>query len=81
MLAIQQQLLTALRKFGAEPMNVSNTKFDPNYHEAVAVKEEPGYSEGDIVSVMQTGYTMNNGSLLRAAKVIVASNQTTDNTE
>jgi len=74
MIAIRQQLLTVLRRFGAEPMKTEGSVFDPNFHEAVAVVEDTDHREDEIVSVMQTGYIMNNGTLLRPAKVVVAKN-------
>jgi len=47
------------------------TTFDPQWHEAVMRVSETDVSSGDIVSVVQKGYT-HKGELLRTAKVTVA---------
>lgn len=46
-------------------------EFDPQWHEAVMQVSETDVSSGNIVSVIQKGYTFN-GKLLRTAKVSVA---------
>lgn len=59
--------LDTLKRQGLEPVNVLNTKFDPNLCEAVElVKGEKDL----VVEVMQKGYKYNN-NLLRPARVKV----------
>jgi len=45
--------------------------FDPEYHEALVQIESPEHKSGEIVAILQKGYTFR-GSVLRAAKVSVA---------
>ncbi len=44
---------------------------DPYYHEAIAVEERGDCEEGEILEVLQKGYTLN-GRVIRYAKVKVA---------
>ena len=45
--------------------------FDTHYHEALMEVESPDHKSGDIVAVLQKGYTFK-GQVLRVAKVSVA---------
>lgn len=49
--------------------------FDPNFHEAVEVREGV---DGSILDVLQMGYTLN-GKLIRPAKVVVGSSKQNNN--
>ncbi len=44
---------------------------DPYYHEAIAVEEKQDCEDGEILEVLQKGYTLN-GKVIRYAKVKVA---------
>ncbi len=70
--AIRQQMLTVLLRFGAEPFNAVGEPFDHNIHEAVAVLSNGDHSDDSVVQVVQIGYRMRDGALLRPAKVVVA---------
>ena len=70
--ATLQQLQTALRQEGVEPMSVqAGVPFDPQKHEAIS-----GFvadvSQDTVSEVTQTGYTLD-GQVLRPARVVVAS--------
>ena len=69
--ATLQQLMSALRQEGVEPILVAvGAVFDPQVHEAVG--GHPAAVERESVAeVTQTGYTFD-GQLLRPARVIVA---------
>ena len=45
--------------------------FNPDYHEAVEQISDPKYRKEEIVTVLQTGFTMDE-QVIRHAKVIVA---------
>lgn len=45
--------------------------FDPARHEAVAYEERPGFSEGEVASIMGAGYMLGD-RVLRPAQVTVA---------
>lgn len=49
----------------------TNTPFDPHYHDALMEVESPDHKAGEIVAVLQKGYTFK-GQVLRVAKVSVA---------
>ncbi len=69
---IHRQILSVIKSFGASPMDALGELFDPNFHEAVAVVAAPDQAEGVVIKVLQVGYIMGDGSLLRPAKVVVA---------
>lgn len=46
-------------------------KYDPQYHHAVSVEDNPDFEEDEIVRVLQKGYSMK-GKVIRPAMVIVA---------
>lgn len=46
-------------------------KFDPYYHEALVVEENPNFEDNEIVEVYQKGFTLG-GKVLRPAKVRVS---------
>ena len=61
----------ALEKFGVSVIDPIDEKFNPEQHEAVAMREAEGRESGTVISVMQKGYELN-GRLIRAATVMVA---------
>lgn len=65
------QLLDVLKRYGAQPFEAHGTKFDPLRHEAIATCHLPEFDEGTVVEVIQTGYELSDGTLLRPAKVVV----------
>ena len=60
-----------LQKFGVTAHNPVGERFDPQWHEAVSMREQEGADSGRVISVMQQGYALN-GRLLRPAMVVVA---------
>jgi molecular chaperone GrpE len=67
---IHYQLAESLKNQGVAEIKAEGAKFDPALHEAVG--EEVSDSEaGTVMKVVQKGYQLH-GSLLRAARVIVA---------
>ena len=69
---IHQQLRDALAKEGLAPIDAVGSTFDPHRHEAVEVRDVPGFEQGMVLEELQKGYTLN-GRLLRPALVKVAS--------
>lgn len=70
--ALSLKLFTdVLAKAGIEPIDPLGHPFDPQYHEAMSMVENPEAEPGSVVAVLQKGYLLN-GRLLRAAKVMVA---------
>jgi molecular chaperone GrpE len=71
---IHKQLLEALRRRGAEPLQTVGEDFDPAWHEAMASEPadpERGHRDGEIVEEIRRGYRIGN-RLIRPAMVKVA---------
>jgi molecular chaperone GrpE len=67
---IYTQLRGILEKEGLREISCQGS-LDPYYHEAVAVEEKEDCEDGEILEVLQKGYTLN-GKVIRYAKVKVA---------
>ena len=69
---IYQKLLTQIKNQGVEQMDVKpGDEFDPNIHEAITQEEHPDYTEGQIIDIVQTGYSISD-RIIRPAMVRVA---------
>jgi len=66
-----RNFLDVLAKFQIEQLDPVGEPFDPSYHEAVTMLENPDVEPNTVLQVMQKGYTLS-GRLLRAAMVVVA---------
>jgi molecular chaperone GrpE len=71
---VRKQFSDTLTKHGLTPVESIGKEFDPNFHEAVAQEYAEGKKPNEIVKEFQKGYTLN-GRLVRAAKVVVASDK------
>ena len=71
---IQRKLQSILESEGATPIVTEGQKFDPELHHAVSHEEQPGLSEGDIISEVGRGYKLGD-RVLRPALVRVAKGQ------
>ena len=69
--ATERQLLGTLEQYGVKMIDTSDSKFDPNRHQAIAEVPGEGKPPGAIVNVVQTGYMIGE-RLLRPAMVTVA---------
>lgn len=67
---IHQELEKVLHKYGVKEITERNS-FNPEYHEALMHVDSPEHSTGDIVQIIQKGYTFKD-HVLRPAKVSVA---------
>jgi molecular chaperone GrpE len=66
------KLLTrAFDKFAIRPVDPVGEPFDPQRHEAMAMRESDTAAPDSVLEVVQRGYELN-GRLLRPARVIVA---------
>ena len=74
----ERQLLATLERHGVKPIDTSDGKFDPNFHQAIAEVPGEGKPPGSIVNVVQTGYVIGD-RLLRPAMVTVARPESTAN--
>jgi molecular chaperone GrpE len=71
---VKKQFIDALSKHGLTPVDSVGKDFDPNFHEAVAQEYAEGKKPNEVIKEFQKGYTLN-GRLVRAAKVVVASDK------
>lgn len=67
---IRKSLQKFLEKYHVKEIPAA-LPFDPEYHEALMQVESPDHKSGDIVSILQKGYTLRD-QVLRPAKVSVA---------
>ena len=63
--------LGVLSQAGINQLDPLGEPFDPQYHEAIAILENPAAEPNSVLEVMQKGYALN-GRLVRAAKVVVS---------
>ncbi|WP_409248253.1 nucleotide exchange factor GrpE [Enterobacter hormaechei] len=66
-----KSMLDVVRKFGVEVIADTDVPLDPNVHQAIAMVESEEVAAGNVLGVMQKGYTLN-GRTIRAAMVTVA---------
>ncbi|KAF9158955.1 Mitochondrial matrix cochaperone [Actinomortierella ambigua] len=72
----RDELLKTFKRYGVEPYDPINEKFDPNLHQANFQVPIPGKEAGTVFDVQKIGY-MIKGRVLRPAQVGVV--QSTDN--
>ena len=63
--------LDVVAKFGVQGVADIDVPMDPNVHQAIAMVESDDVAAGNVLMVMQKGYTLN-GRTIRAAMVSVA---------
>lgn len=71
---VQKLFIDTLSKHGLTTVESVGKDFDPNFHEAMAQEYVEGAKPNEVIKEFQKGYTLN-GRLLRAAKVVVASDK------
>jgi molecular chaperone GrpE len=71
---VSKQFLDTLTKHGLTPVEAIGKDFDPNFHEAMAQEYVEGKKPNEVIKEYQKGYTLN-GRLIRASKVVVASDK------
>jgi molecular chaperone GrpE len=64
-------LARAFEKFSIRPVDPVGEPFDPQRHEAMAMRDSTTAAPDSVLEVVQRGYELN-GRLLRPARVIVA---------
>ena len=63
-------LLKVLKDFGVEQLNPQGEMFNPKVHQAISTLENAQAKPGQILQVMQKGFTLN-GRVVRPAMVVV----------
>jgi molecular chaperone GrpE len=64
---------SVMEKFGLEAVDPLGEKFNPEFHQAMAMQPSEEYDEGCVSAVMQKGFTLN-GRIVRPAMVMVVKN-------
>ncbi len=67
---IRQRFMSLLEQEGVRPIKTEGTRFDPEYHEAVATVKGEGEDSGFVAQEVRKGYLYKD-ILLRPAKVVV----------
>ena len=57
---IENQLLNAFSSLGVEKIEALNQPFDPNFHNALAVQNNPDFDDDIVLEEYQAGYKLNN---------------------
>lgn len=70
---IYKQFQDALAKNGLEAIDTTDAKFDPNFHQAVMLVQDPEKEDDTIAAELQKGY-MAKGRVLRPSMVQVVAN-------
>jgi len=68
---IYRKMLSAFEADGVMRMETDSKFFDPNLHEAISHEDSPSHESGQIIEVVQPGYTIGE-RVLRPARVRVA---------
>lgn len=66
-----KMLDNVLTRYGVTSVNPLNETYDPHLHEALTMQEVAGVKSGQVITVIQKGYTLH-GRVIRPARVIVA---------
>jgi molecular chaperone GrpE len=69
--ATLRAFLQTLERFGVRPIVAQGKPFDPKFHEAIAMIDDPTQPPGTVTKVVEQGYTLRD-RLLRPARVTVA---------
>jgi len=67
----QKSFTAGLQKFNVELIDPAGEPFDPQFHQAMSIIENPDVEPNTVLQVMQKGYTLS-GRLLRPAMVMVS---------
>lgn len=75
---VLSQLKSALANHGLKEINPAGQVFDANQHEAISAQASADVPEGNVLTVVRTGFSLN-GRLLRPASVVVSSGPAKEN--
>jgi len=68
---IHRKMLAAFESDGVKLIDTDGKFFDPNMHEAISHEDSPDHESGQIIEVVQPGYTLGE-RVIRPARVRVA---------
>jgi molecular chaperone GrpE len=70
----RELVLQQMAAAGAQPFGAAGDRFDPHRHEAIAVL--PGGEADTVAQVLEVGFSLDDGSLVRPARVAVHNGKT-----
>jgi len=68
---IHRKLKNVLDQEGVKLIPAEGQEFDPNLHEAITYEDSPDHASGEVIGVIQQGYTIGD-RVIRPARVRVA---------
>lgn len=68
---IYRKLMNAFEADGVKVIEAEGQQFDPSLHEAISQEDNPDFESGQVIAVVQAGYTLGE-RVLRPARVRVA---------
>lgn len=68
---IHRKMIAAFEADGVKPIDTDGKDFDPSMHEAISHEDSPDHESGQIIEVVQPGYTLGE-RVIRPARVRVA---------
>jgi len=69
---VHSMVLDTLAGLGLKEVKTVGTEFDYEFHSAVMMRPDEDYEEGMVCEELAKGYAMEDGTLVRAAMVVVA---------
>jgi molecular chaperone GrpE len=69
--ATLRAFLQTLERFGVRQIDAQGKPFDPKFHEAIVMVDDPTHPPGTVTKVVEQGYTLRD-RLLRPARVTVS---------
>ena len=70
--ALRRQMEAVLTRAGVQRLGAVGERFDPRLHEAVGTTPHSEQPVDHIAATLQAGYRFDDGTLIRAARVVVA---------
>ncbi len=69
---IYDMIMTQFDEIGVKQVKTVGTEFNYEFHQAVMMRPVEGYEEGIVCEELAKGFAMEDGTLIRAAMVVVA---------
>lgn len=69
---VQALIISTLGELGVKAVETVGIEFDYEFHQAVMMRPVDGFDEGIVCEELAKGWAMEDGSLIRAAMVVVA---------
>jgi molecular chaperone GrpE len=71
LIAVLEQMDAILARYGIARLDVVGARFDPEQHEAIAVRPAVDVPDQTVLEVARSGFGLDDGATLRPAQVVV----------